>query len=124
MEDYAPIPMQKRWKDRFFSYHLRHFQDLIINHERKIEVACSSVVTPVFSRLNTATFWKDLKSHSKKKKEIDKTHDIWEKIKPLAHLNSKQLLSLLQNEILPLESIYQQSLKLFEDEKVIVDANH
>ncbi len=124
MEDYIPIVPVSNWKNRFLPYHLHHLRNKAKHHENKIITQCSGIATPTVARLHSDAFWKELKELSSNKKEIDEYRETWNKIKPLAHLNSRQLLSLLQEEVIPLERVYQVLLKAFEDEKIKVEVNH
>uniref|UniRef100_A0A0Q9YUE2 Uncharacterized protein n=1 Tax=Candidatus Berkiella aquae TaxID=295108 RepID=A0A0Q9YUE2_9GAMM len=123
MQDYVPVSLGKSWKNKFLGYHLKYFQSKMILHEKNIFAICKNPSTSILKRLNTDSFWEDLKSLSPKKEVVEKYHDIWKKVKPLAHLNARNLLSLLQDQVLPLERTYQQALKSFEDERISVDAS-
>lgn len=107
MDDFLPSQYPTSWK--FYLFTLR-FQSL-----RSFEVTehCNSIVqikkkisTSQRTRLNSEKFWEQLSSSSHPE-AIAALHLQWIQFKPFANFSTKELLILLQNHIIPLESSYQ-----------------
>lgn len=122
MQNYTPISIAKSWKNRFLGNHLQHLLSKVKCHENNISLFCKKPNTALFKRIYEDAFWENLKTLSPKKEEITECHEIWKKIRPLAHLNSKQLISLLREEVLPLERHYNLTLEAFKNENIEVEA--
>ncbi len=123
MEDYIPVTIAKTWKSRFLAYPLQHLQKVIDFHQSTIMAKTSGGVTPTLKRFQDDAFWQNLKVLIPNEKTFNELHEMWLQAKPLAQLDSKQLLSLLQEHVLPLERTYSFALKAFEEEKITVQAN-
>ncbi|MGD9591573.1 MAG: hypothetical protein AB7V32_03540 [Candidatus Berkiella sp.] len=121
--DYIPIKSKKSWKNRFLSYHSQHIQKNIQRYEEEVLTDLKSSSAASIKRLQSAPFWEDLKVLSPNKDEVDEIHELWKKIKPLAHLNTKQLLVLLQQKVLPLEQEYKKAIRVLENEKLSIEGN-
>ncbi|MBI2792165.1 MAG: hypothetical protein HYX61_09410 [Gammaproteobacteria bacterium] len=121
--DYIPVKSKKSWKNRFLSYHSQHIQKNIQRYEEKVLTDLKSSSAASIKRLQSDPFWEDLKALSPNKDEVNEIHELWKKIKPLAHLNSKQLLVLLQQKVLPLEQEYKNAISVFENEKLSIEAS-
>lgn len=110
MKNYLPMQLKLSWKNRFYSYPSKYLLTKIENHQQSILVACRRQTSPLLTRLDAEEFWVKLKALCSDKNKVENIHVLWKQIKPLAHLNSAQLLSLLQDEILPLEKLYRSTL--------------
>ncbi|MBS0289205.1 MAG: hypothetical protein JSS07_04100 [Proteobacteria bacterium] len=110
-------PLQNSWKNLFLDSHLQYMLNQIQLHEQHIIAIRYATTSKSIQQLNDATFWKDLTLHSSNSDEINALYQLWQKIKPLASLNSKQLLDLLQAKIVPLERHYDLAIKLLQKKK-------
>jgi hypothetical protein len=102
MQDDLPLILKKSWKDRLLSYRTQYLQDKILTCQTKLISAVKKPDSALYRRLNDS-FWKNLSSSSLHKETIQECYQTWKKIEPLAHLNVKDLVSLLTKDIIPLE---------------------
>lgn len=123
MENYLPHQVPRSWKIIFRGAHILHSQKTLCHHQNKILSLCKRPISALLSRLNDEKFWTALESQSPKKEEIEECRLLWQKTEPLAHLDSKKLLSLLTENVLPLERLYQQTRDQLLNEKMEVESN-
>ncbi len=102
-----PAEMESSWKHYLFSLKFQsvHASD-IARHTQKIQQICQAPSNELISELNTPVFWDKLKSATLFNYDVICLEESWKQISPLVHLNSKQLLILLEEEIEPLENAY------------------
>ncbi|MBN9286759.1 MAG: hypothetical protein BGO43_02450 [Gammaproteobacteria bacterium 39-13] len=106
MEKNLPTEFSTSAKEFFFRWRFHTLQPTTISaHIQAIRNACKAR-EPFLKELDSPSFWLKLKSIDNLE-EVKSIQAYWLKIKPFAHLNSKQLLNTLLEEILPLEQWYQ-----------------
>lgn len=119
MSIYIPSALSLPTKYNVFNLHYQRVQALIIDkHTNKIQQICNRKKSPIFEQLSTETFWTNLKAKSKKTKQLDELYNTWLKLKPLAHLDSKQLINLYQDHVVSLERCYQYLIAQFPEENI------
>lgn len=124
MQENMPSLRIKSWK-LFFSDNRTKNALIKINHLEKNIVKLSKITkTATLSRLSDPAFWDDLFHSSTDKPAVEECFALWKKIKPFAHLNAKDLLILLSEEIVPLQKLYEKTLLALQNEKLYVEANH
>jgi hypothetical protein len=122
-ENMSPLRI-KSWKLFFSGNHIKNTL-IKINHVEKNIVKLSKITTtPTLSRLQDTAFWDDLIHSGADKSAVEECLTLWKKIKPFAHLNAKELLNLLSEEIIPLQKLYEQTLLAIQNERLYVEANH
>ncbi|MFI4937498.1 MAG: hypothetical protein ACHQJ6_03185 [Candidatus Berkiellales bacterium] len=112
MKTFLPNELNAPWTYNFFSLKYKRFNsEVVVNHTTAIQRICQQNSTPLLAQLNDSLFWDNLNSSSGYQPKAQELQTLWEKIGPLAHLNTKELLELLEKHILPLERGYQYFLK-------------
>lgn len=118
METLLPQALHLTWKDKIFSRHYYAIHsNLIKKHTKAIQ---KIVIDPQKGRrfpLMENGFWEALKSQSQDKLSvIDNIRDRWTTVAGLSHLNSRELVTLLRKNIIPLLAAYQQVIHEIEKE--------
>jgi len=117
MQDYLPRYLQFSWKDYLLSFRYPCLKSKVIErHTKAIQKLCEKEgFTEALSRLSSADLWDLLKMNSGYSTDVDNLYALWTKIEPLAHLSTKQLLHLYQEEIKPLEKGYRHIIDEMKD---------
>ncbi len=123
MIDYYPILAEKSLKDKLLNYEIQFFESEIRQTEARILSISSQPKNPTFKRLHSEQFWQALESDLNHKDSVLEIKSIWHKVQPFAHLNTKELLSLLYDDVISLERYYQLALKAYDNEKGVMNTN-
>ncbi len=111
MQAYLPVPLKSSWQVTLFSLRSQSLHaSNVKEHTQTIHKLMQAKPTPVIARLNTDAFWNNLKLACNYSEEIEPLHQLWINIAPFAHLNTKELLTLLLDEISPLAQSYEHIL--------------
>lgn len=107
MRPYLPAPLELPWKFDFFNLRRKQlYSEVIVKHTQAIEAKLTRPSSGLLERLSCTEFWDSLDLISEYDPKIESLRNIWQKIEPLAHLNSQQLLALYEEDVLPLERGY------------------
>lgn len=119
MSNHIPADLKLPVKYNVFNLHYQRIQALIIDkHTKRIQKLCHKSDSKLLDKLSSALFWTELKQKSKNSSQVNELHEQWLKLKPLAHLSSKQLISLYQDDIVSLERGYQYLIAQFPEEAI------
>ena len=112
-----PQLLNLTWWERLFTQNYQSIQSsAITRHTLKLLSLCQRKSPLKYQEFESIAFWDNLKKQSHQPEEIKKLHEHWNKLAPLVHLNSRQLIQLLQNEINPLIKAYNRVLVEIEEE--------
>lgn len=102
-----PAQMESSWKHYLLNLQFQSVHALeIARHTHIIHQICQPPSHEITTVLNTPDFWEQLSSKTFFDSKVLQLKSLWQKVSPLAHLNAKQLLILLEEEIEPLENAY------------------
>src|SRR5437868_12285802 len=96
MEVYSPVQIKPYWTNHFYNVEYKPYQNRILALEKSIQSLCTANYSPQIQTLSSKTFWENLKSTGNHSVDIEELARSWIQIQPLAHLNTTQLLILLQ----------------------------
>lgn len=107
MLSFEPTPLELSSKLNLFTLNSQELHStVIVKHTAAIQDRLKRPASPLLEKLNQAEFWTALYLILEYDPKFNALSKIWEEIKPLAHLNSQELLDLYQKEVLPLERGY------------------
>jgi hypothetical protein len=105
------VPLDNSWQAYFFKYQFQMLHSTILTgHIERIQQAVTQPNDPLIALINNEVFWNNLRVSNKYDAQIDQLQALWKEIQPLIHLNSQQLITLLQDEIAPLDLAYENIL--------------
>lgn len=120
MEEYLPRLLNLSWQERLYVRNYQSIHSSMLScHTQAILSLCQRSSLSNYSALENEKFWKTLKIKSDFSDPVLQLHERWKNILPLAHLNTKQLIRLLQNEINPLVEAYKHILIELEEESFL-----
>lgn len=118
MSQHIPTHIDIHWSRYFHSLQFQSiFTDVISAHTRTIAAIFEQRPGGPIDRLNDKAFWEGLERTSSFSQKVIELKQEWELHGSLAHLNTKQLLILYKEEVVPLERAYQHlmhELKTFD----------
>ncbi len=123
MIDYKPVLSKRSIKDKLLSYEIQFFESEARQAESRILSVFSQPKNPTLKRLRAEQFWQALESNSSNIESIVALKNIWLQVQPLAHLNTTDLLSLLNDDIIALERYYDFALSAYDNEKGVMNTN-
>lgn len=118
--EYLPRQWDLTWEERFYT---RDYQSIhspaLFCHTNTIILLCQRKALTNYSLLEQKAFWQTLREKSNRSEKVLELYKRWKKILPLVHLNTKQLICLLQDEINPLIEAYEHVVAELEAENLL-----
>lgn len=121
MSSYIPIPLSLPLKYNTFHFHYQRVQNLVIEQNIQAIKKQLEKISPISvsaQLLYQESFWETLKDQIQNVQSFERLQHDWLMQKPLAHLNTKQLLRLYQDNLLPLERGYQYLSMQLQEKKI------
>lgn len=116
-----PEKIQINWKFQYICFDFKKMQHLANAHHERIQSACSLSQDKITHQLNDPFFWENLKAFSENNEVVSGIQAVWQSIPSPMHLTNRQLLNLLQQEILPLASLYRLMESQFKHQQTVLE---
>lgn len=120
MQAYLPCLLDLTWQEKLYTRQYQSIHSLVLFcHTQAITSLCHRTSLPNYQILEDENFWEELELESNHSETVLQLHDRWKKISPLAHLNTRQLIRLLQDEINPLIKAYEHIFIELQDKSFL-----
>jgi hypothetical protein len=117
-KDHLLMPLNTSWQSFLFKFQFQSLNSRVISeHLIRINRYLEQPAAPLIELINNDAFWNNLKAFNGYDEKAATLEKQWKALRPLMHLNTQELLTLLQEEIAPLILSYEGLLADLNDDK-------